>query len=1372
MSSSSQDIASMSIDEYLQYLHIPFEEIESTLNNSTFLKQGASFKVYKGEFVQSGESIDIVARKCMQPYLWLNELTISKDLNHKNIVSVFMISGMEDEDEDEDEDVNANANANEVIIMNKHEANGSLEKHLSSPTLTWMQRLRVCVGVADALNYLHNDAQDNHYVIHGNIKSSKILLDHKWEPKLHGFAYAVRAKKLHLHFTNKYNGSLPHMDPAYETTGGLTHKSDIFSFGVLLFEVLFGREASVVDNDNWYFARLARSHHEEKKLDDLIDPSLRKQMNLESFNLFAETAYCCLKEKRSERPNMNKILLRLEKALELQCKHEHSMTVVEDASCNRLKEKKLDHLRFRLSDIEVATNKFSNTYCIGSGGYGMVYKAEIDHFDGINSLAVEGEVKDELPKKRSTVAIKRIFSRVDGQGEQGFYAEIEMLSNCKHPNIISLIGFCDEGPEMLLIYEYASNGSLDDYLGNIDNMTNLTWTQRIQICIDIANGLNYLHKGIEGNQSIVHRDIKSANILLDENWVAKIADFGLSKLQHACQQGSTLITCNIAGTELYLDPEYLSTGKLKAKSDVYSFGVVMFEIMCGKLAYDKTYNEEGLPSVVRNRFNEGTLEKLVDPRIRESDENISMYGGVNQDSLDTFSKIAYQCLAKTQSERPTLEVVIKELEKALNFQKNWKDNLHISLDALKLATNNFSDCNCIGEGRCWKLYEGNLANADGCTPILAKRWDTICRQGHIQFMREHEVLLKYKHKNIIGLVGYCNEMNAKIIVYEHASKGRLDKHVANPSLTWIKRLKICIDVANGLKFLHTGGQGNDDMMKHRDIKSSSILLEDDWSAKISNLELSHNVMIYDRAEHVDDIACDSLGYIDPRYQHEGLLTESSDIYSLGVILLELLCGRLAWAEGCEDHSQSLGPLALEHYEENGNLDEMIFDGIKEQIVPQSLTAYLKIATQCIQDDRCSRPWKGTVVNKLNKALKFQEDYEIWEPKLPVDYKEIIRASKTPEIYDSTNMKKDLYDMFIEGILLKDGKVWFSLGNNGERNEIISARKFSFENRRSLKWRPVKESRFQKAAKMLDITKLKIRIKITTQFLSPGVNYGVYIIFKFCDARKFSSKQMYVNLKYQKEGKNLHSYFARWKDDKWMIIELCRFLSQKKDHEFDVLLESFSRYYCGSGAVYVEGIEFRVIESVKNEKTEEAQELLKSNSNNDMLLPSLTKVNEKKNLMLAATEVLYDNTNVKRFHLKPSTDSRFNEVIELLPQQVFRIKCKIQSDMLLPDAEYACHLVFKLSETCHGLHCPIKVRNLLNGNNKDAEILYFRSPSPWNLHGNHVVPEQREDGWMEVKVWKFSSNQLKNDYIPVNLKLITYEGTMSGLIVCGLEFRSM
>ncbi|KAI3677316.1 hypothetical protein L1987_86941 [Smallanthus sonchifolius] len=353
----------------------------------------------------------------------------------------------------------------------------------------------------------------------------------------------------------------------------------------------------------------------------------------------------------------------------------------------------------------------------------------------------------------------------------------------------------------------------------------------------------------------------------------------------------------------------------------------------------------------------------------------------------------------------------------------------------------------------------------------------------------------------------------------------------------------------------------------------------------------------------------------------------------------MLCGRLAWIEGCEDHSQSLGPSAVRHYNEKGNLDEMIFEGIKEQIAPKAWTEFQEILIKCLEDeDWDDRPDASDVVTKLKKALQFQEDYEIWEPKLPKDYGEIIRMSKHPKICNNTKIKKDLYDMLVKGILVQDGKVLFSLGSNGERNEMISARMFSYKNT-SYKWQSVPESRFRKAAEMFDISKLKIKIKIKSQFLSPGVNYGAYIVFKFCDARKFSSKPMYVNLKYKKGRENVHAYFATWRDDKWMMIELCRFLSEKKDTNFEVVLESFSRYYCGNYPIYVEGIEFRVIDNVmKNEEREIVQQILKSNSNKNQLL-SVNEIGEKEHLMLSAMEVLYDSSNSKYFHLQSSAESR-------------------------------------------------------------------------------------------------------------------------------------
>ncbi|XP_076950118.1 uncharacterized protein LOC143622997 [Bidens hawaiensis] len=625
-------------------------------------------------------------------------------------------------------------------------------------------------------------------------------------------------------------------------------------------------------------------------------------------------------------------------------------------------------------------------------------------------------------------------------------------------------------------------------------------------------------------------------------------------------------------------------------------------------------------------------------------------------------------------------------------------------------------------------------------------------------------------------------MNEKVIVYEHVSNGSLSKYMGDPSLTWMKRLKICIGVANGLEFLHFGGVEQEVSIKHRDIRSGNILLDGDWNAKISNLEFSRESRVVDRAEHVDDKTCDSLGYVDPDYQSDGFLTESSDIYSLGVILFEMLCGRLAWCEGCEDHSQSLGPLAVRHYNEKGNLDEMIFEGIKEQIAPQSLTTFQTIAIQCLHENMYERPWTNDIIVQLKKALEFQEDYEIWEPKLPIDYKEIILMSKAPEIEIYDNKMKEMFDMFSKGILLQDGKVWFSVGTNGERNEMISAKRFSYKNHLLPKWRSLPESRFPKVAEMFYISNLNIKIKIRTQFLSPSVYYKVHLIFRFLGPRISKARRMYLDLKYKMGNETLHAYFATRREDGWMMIELFQFLNHKKDTDFEVLLESFSRCYCGSDSIYIEGIQFQGFDNMKPEqmqKFEDDQQLLRSKLKMDkfrfspskmkvkkdhMTWFSLCEIKRRKDEILSAEKVVYNSSNV-------AIQSRFNGAIELQRQQVLHIKCKINSQMLSASTENACYLVFKLSEKFCELHGPVIVRDLYNWRSKETGTIYFRYPDIWNIRDADWVPERRKDGWMEVIIWNFNSTyEIKNDKLFVNLKLITYEGTMSGLIVRGIKFR--
>ncbi|PWA24620.1 protein kinase-like domain, Phloem protein 2-like protein [Artemisia annua] len=330
-----------------------------------------------------------------------------------------------------------------------------------------------------------------------------------------------------------------------------------------------------------------------------------------------------------------------------------------------------------------------------------------------------------------------------------------------------------------------------------------------------------------------------------------------------------------------------------------------------------------------------------------------------------------------------------------------------------------------------------------------------------------------------------------------------------------------------------------------------------------------------------------------------------------------------------------------------------------------------VAYECLDDDSDDRPSALDVMEQLEKALELQEDYEIWAAKLPKDYKEIFGMSKSPEMY-STKSNKDLYDMLNKGILLQQDKVLFSLGSSGERNEMISARKFSYKKRWLHRWRSVPESRFPKVAEVLDVRNLMIEIKLKTPLLSLGVNYKVNLIFRFCGPRKSYAKRMYVNLKYKKGGENFHAYFATWRDDGWMIIELCPFFYNKEDTDFEVISDEVGKVeevQANDNVMKqgdIENIEVQSIDNVKQVeigKLMKFQQFLKSDSKRDKLKYMLSKMNRKKHDMLSdVKDHIIRKVNEKKDHLvsKVSTKkdrllSRVNRKKDRFVSRVNRVK---------------------------------------------------------------------------------------------------------------------
>ncbi|OAY60303.1 receptor-like protein kinase FERONIA [Manihot esculenta] len=294
--------------------------------------------------------------------------------------------------------------------------------------------------------------------------------------------------------------------------------------------------------------------------------------------------------------------------------------------------------KFTIAEIRGSTRNFDDQAVIGSGGFGTVYKAYIEN--------------GSIP-----VAIKRLDS-TSKQGIREFHTEIEMLSNLRHAHLVSLIGYCDDEGEMILVYEYMQHGNLRDHLYNTKSPP-FPWRQRLQICIGAARGLHYLHTGAK--YVVIHRDVKSSNILLDRNWVAKVSDFGLSR-KGPTGEDQTHVSTAVRGSFGYLDPEYYRRQQLNEKSDVYSFGVVLFEVLCARQPVISHLTKEEIVLVdwARKHYRKGALDQIIDPKLK---------GDIKLVSLNKFGEIADSCLRDTPTERPTMCDVVWGLEFALQLQE-------------------------------------------------------------------------------------------------------------------------------------------------------------------------------------------------------------------------------------------------------------------------------------------------------------------------------------------------------------------------------------------------------------------------------------------------------------------------------------------------------------------------------------------------------------------------------------------------------------------------------------------------------------------------------------------------------------------------------
>ncbi|XP_029128814.1 LRR receptor-like serine/threonine-protein kinase IOS1 [Cajanus cajan] len=287
---------------------------------------------------------------------------------------------------------------------------------------------------------------------------------------------------------------------------------------------------------------------------------------------------------------------------------------------------------YSYSDVLKITNNFNTI--VGKGGFGTVYLGYIDD---------------------TPVAVK-MLSPSAVHGYQQFQAEVKLLMRVHHKNLTSLIGYCNEGTNKGLIYEYMANGNLQEHLSGKRSKTKFfSWEDRLRIAVDAASGLEYLQNGCK--PPIFHRDIKSTNILLNEHFQAKLSDFGLSKIIPS--EWGTHVSTVIAGTPGYLDPEYYTTNRLTEKSDVYSFGVVLLEIITSKPVITKNQEKTHISEWVKSLVAKGDIKAIVDSRLD---------GEFDSNSVWKVVEIAMASVSPNPNNRPIISEIVTELKESLAME--------------------------------------------------------------------------------------------------------------------------------------------------------------------------------------------------------------------------------------------------------------------------------------------------------------------------------------------------------------------------------------------------------------------------------------------------------------------------------------------------------------------------------------------------------------------------------------------------------------------------------------------------------------------------------------------------------------------------------
>uniref|UniRef100_A0A8R7Q9P5 non-specific serine/threonine protein kinase n=1 Tax=Triticum urartu TaxID=4572 RepID=A0A8R7Q9P5_TRIUA len=953
------------------------------------------------------------------------------------------------------------------LLCFDYACNGSLDRHITDATcgLNWRKRYQIIRGVSTGLVFLREKG-----ILHLDLKPANILLDSHMVPKIADFGLSrCLSQAQTCAITQNIFGTKGYMDPEYIRSGQIGFASDVYSLGVIIMEILTGARRYCKDEHavGRWMDRLGVSEgdmqleqvrvcseiaiecmdldpakrpdacHIIDRLDKIEGPDKSDKTGIN--NSFTELQVNLPREQFEERVGNPA-------AKSLQADVEEHSEILEDAAKTIERphfqegQEKLGQLSLcggqdtmeKLNRHETSNSSSISTLFYGFSILDMYNKtayrifdrnnrriSEQSHFINIftteelrpiimssnlirevNSAKVyKGVVDDAL------LAVKQMFNADEKQLKN----EVIIQSQIIHKNIACLIGCCLEMDNPILVYEFLPRGTLHDILHSGSKVP-LNLDVRLNIVAEPAQGLAYLHS--QARTKILHGDVKSANILLDHNFVPKIAVFDLSRLIARDNERTSFVI----GDMTYMDPVYMQTGQLTEKSDVCSFGVVILELISRKPTYiDSVWLVQ---SFIEFRREGKKATELFDKKIAVTTRDLVI--------LDCLAEIAVDCNLDVD-QRPTMTEVAERLvilnrsrrlharhtsadyseetdisssfaeqrkvghlpwgvqdtngrgggnssSVSTGFFKlnnldifNWKGRRNFNRNTRHtLGKSHFikifrkeelkpiiRSANSIGRGAFGEVYKGFIDN----TLVAVKIPINSSLLEHAQFHNQVINMSQVSHKNIVRLIGCCREADHPMLVFELVSNGTVNDILHggnNAPLKLDVRLTIVAESAQGLAYLHSQVRIK---ILHGDVKPANILLDENCMPKIAGFGISR--LITGDKEHTDIIG--DMCYMDPVYLQTGRQTLKSDVYSFGIVILEVISRKKA----THSDNNNLVSSFLEVHREGKKATEL-FD--KEIAVTtgdlEVLDCLAEIAVECINLDVDQRPTMTDIAERL------------------------------------------------------------------------------------------------------------------------------------------------------------------------------------------------------------------------------------------------------------------------------------------------------------------------------------------------------------------------------------------------------------------------